>query len=156
MNSLELKSSLIRGQPTALPIRSALTVDSVKYSEDSGLLRRDEKGALREPLSQRRVIIFSCSAYRSMCDSLYEQFQSGASIILYKMGEGYGKKLVKGAALLQLSQGELIEAFEKLAHMAGWGRLSIKVNDPNSIDAVVEESPFLLRRDDAGPCSCHF
>ncbi len=127
-----------------------------KFSEDTGLLHRDERGVLRDNFSNRRVIIFSLSAYRSMCDALYDQFQSGASIILYRMGEGYGRKLVKGIPQLGLSREERIEAFDKLAYMAGWGKISIKISDVTSADVIVEESPFLLRRADASPFSCHF
>ena len=129
---------------------------SVEFSEDVGLVHRDEKGVLRDNFSNHRVIIFSCSAYRSMCDALYDQFQSGAAIILYRMGEGYGRKLVQGVPQLGLSRDEMIEAFEKLAHLAGWGKLSVKITDEKNSEVIVEESPFLLRRQDIGPTSCHF
>jgi predicted hydrocarbon binding protein len=132
-------------------------VVTVKFSGDEAIIHRDEKGILRENFSNRRVIIFSCSAYRSMCDALYEQFQSGAGIILYRMGEGYGSKLVRGLSGLDLSEEEKIQAFEKLAHLAGWGKLAIKVDeDKKSGEVIVEESPFTLRRHDIGPISCHF
>jgi predicted hydrocarbon binding protein len=91
-----------------------------------------------------------------MCDALYDQFQSGAGIILYRMGEGYGNKLVKSLAKLDLSQEEKIQAFEKLAHLAGWGKLSINVDGSENGEVVVEDSPFILRRQDIGPNSCHF
>jgi predicted hydrocarbon binding protein len=131
-------------------------VGTVKFSEDVGLLHRDEKGVLRDNFSNRRVIIFSCSAYRSMCDALYDQFQSGAAVILYRMGEGYGRKLVKGVPQLGLSREEMIEAFEKLAHSAGWGKISIKITEEKNGEVIVQESAFLLRREDVGPISCHF
>lgn len=129
---------------------------TVKFSEEAGSIHRDEKGILRDNFSERRVIIFSCSAYRSMCDSLYDQFQSGASIILYKMGEGYGRKLLKGVAKLDLRLDELVEAFQKLSHSSGWGKISIKITNENNADVIVEDSPFLLRREDIGPVTCHF
>lgn len=129
---------------------------TVKFSEDAGLVHRDEKGVLRDNFSDHRVIIFSCSAYRSMCDSLYDQFQSGASIILYKMGEGYGRKLVKGVAKLELPQDELFEAFEKLSHLAGWGKITFKISSEKDIDTIAENSPFILRREGIGSFTCHF
>jgi predicted hydrocarbon binding protein len=131
-------------------------VGTEKFSEDAGLIHRDEKGILRDNFSDRRVIIFSCSAYRSMCDSLYDQFQSGASIILYKMGEGYGCKLVKGLAKLNLPMSDSLGAFQKLSHSAGWGKISIKITNENNFDVIVEDSPFILRREDIGPVTCHF
>jgi predicted hydrocarbon binding protein len=91
-----------------------------------------------------------------MCDALYDQFQSGAAIILYRMGEGYGRKLVMGLPQLGLSRDEMIQTFQKLAHLAGLGKLSIKTIDQKNAEVIVEESPFLLRRQDIGPVSCHF
>ena len=121
-----------------------------------GLLHRDEKGILRDNFSNSRVIVFSCSAYRSMCDALYDQFQSGAGIILYRMGEGYGKKLVKGIPSLGLSREEMLRALEKIAYLAGWGKIVLSVENPKLAEAIVEDSPFKLRRDDIGSVSCHF
>jgi predicted hydrocarbon binding protein len=125
-------------------------------SADLGLLHRDEKGELRDSFSNRRVIIFSCSAYRAMCDSLYDQFQSGAGVILYRMGEGYGRKLVKGMPELGLSKEDMVDALSKLSYVAGWGKLTIKVSEDGSSDAVLEESAFTLRREGIGETTCYF
>jgi predicted hydrocarbon binding protein len=125
-------------------------------SEAEGLLHRDADGVLRENIGNHRVFIFSCSAYRSMCEALYDQFQSGAGIILYRMGEGYGKKLVKGVPQLGLSSEEMIEAFSKLSHLAGWGKIMINFIPGKDSEAIVEGSPFLLWKKDIGPTSCFF
>lgn len=127
-------------------------------SEAEGLLHRDANGVLRENLSNHRVFIFSCSAYRSMCEALYEQFQSGAGIILYRMGEGYGTKLVKGVPQLALSKEEMIEAFSKLSHLAGWGKIVINLNNSpgKEAEAVVEGSPFIVWRKGISPTTCFF
>jgi predicted hydrocarbon binding protein len=123
---------------------------------DLGLLHRDENGVLRDNLSNRRVIILSCSAYRAMCDSLYDQFQSGAGVILYRMGEGYGRKLVNGVPQLGMSKEEMVDALAKLSYLAGWGKLTINISEDSNGDAVLEDSPFTLRRNDIGPTTCHF
>ena len=125
-------------------------------SEAEGLLHRDAEGVLRDNLGNHRVFIFSCSAYRSMCEALYDQFQSGAGIILYRMGEGYGTKLVKGVPQLGLSKEEMIEAFSKLSHLAGWGKIIINFNPGKETEAIVEGSPFLLWKKGIGPTSCFF
>lgn len=91
-----------------------------------------------------------------MCDSLYEQFQSGAGLILYRMGEGYGKKLLKGIPELRLSKGEIVDSLTKLSRLAGWGKLTIKIAEDINVEAIVEDSPFTLRRSDIGPVTCHF
>ena len=138
--------------------KDPIKVPTMKTNEivDLGLLHRGENGVLRDNFSNRRIIIFSCSAYRSMCDSLYDQFQSGAGVILYRMGEGYGRKLVKGFPQLGLSREEMVDALCKLYHLAGWGKLTINVSDDANGDAVLEDSPFTLRRNDIGPTTCHF
>jgi len=99
--------------------KDPIKVPTMKTNEivDLGLLHRGENGVLRDNFSNRRIIIFSCSAYRSMCDSLYDQFQSGAGVILYRMGEGYGRKLVKGFPQLGLSREEMVDALCKLSHL---------------------------------------
>ena len=61
------------------------------FTEDPSKFLTSENGVLRESLTQARVMLFGCSAYPSMCDALYEQFHSGAGVILYRMGEGYGQ-----------------------------------------------------------------
>ncbi len=137
--------------------KDSLKVSTVKNEfVDLRLLHREENGVLRDNMSNRRVIIFSCSAYRAMCDSLYDQFQSGAGVILYRMGEGYGRKLVKGVPQLGMSKEEIVDALGKLAHVAGWGKLTINISENSNGDAVLEDSPFTLRRNDIGPTTCHF
>ncbi len=113
-------------------------------------------GVIREAYTAARVMIWSCSAYRSMCDALYDQFQSGAGVILYRMGEGYGAKLSKAIPTLILSPEMVIQVFEKATSSAGWGKLQLKMADKRSAECIVENSAFLLYRNEIGPVTCHF
>lgn len=119
------------------------------------MLRRDGL-VLRDTVTESRVVILSCSAYRSMCDELYDRFQSGAGVILYKMGEGYARKMTAALPKLGMNVQDLMTALERLSYMAGWGNMKVRVIDESNIECVVEKSAFVLRRNDIGPTSCYF
>jgi predicted hydrocarbon binding protein len=130
--------------------------DDVLGSLTPSLLRQEDDGILRESITNARVIMFSCAAYRSMCDSLFEQFQSGSGIILYRMGQGYARKLTEGISKLELSREEAVKVYQKLSYMAGWGNVKIMVEDEKSGICTVHKSAFVLRRKDVGATSCFF
>ena len=115
-----------------------------------------EDGILREAVTNSRIILFSCSAYRSMCDSLFEQFQTGSGIILYRMGQGYARKLTDGVTSLNLPREEAIEVYQKLSYHAGWGKVKLKVENEREAVCTVRKSAFVLRRSDVGRTSCFF
>ncbi|MDA4130608.1 MAG: hypothetical protein OK457_07540, partial [Thaumarchaeota archaeon] len=110
----------------------------------------------RETVTGARVMIFSCSAYRSMCDALFDQFQSGAGIILYRMGEGYAAKLIEALPKLGVSPDDIGQALKSLGFLAGWGKFQFELASPENIKCTIEQSAFLLRREDAGPTTCYF
>jgi predicted hydrocarbon binding protein len=117
---------------------------------------RDSDGVLRESMASARVMIMSCSAYRSMCDALFDQFQSGAGVILYRMGEGYAQKLVGAIPKLGMSTEEAIKAFQHLAYLAGWGKLKLRIVNQTSGECLVERSAFVLHRQDLKDNTCFF
>jgi uncharacterized protein len=132
---------------------------SASQDEVSGaidFLKRNGNGDLRDVLTNSRVMIFSCSAYRSMCESLYEQFQSGASVILYRMGEGYARELLKGYPKEGKASAEMIKGLEGLARLAGWGNVRIRIIDERSSECIVQSSAFIFIRENTGESSCHF
>ncbi|MGI0080906.1 MAG: V4R domain-containing protein [Nitrososphaerales archaeon] len=116
----------------------------------------EQEGVLREGLLNSRVMVFSCAAYRSMCDELYEQFQSGASVILYRMGKGYARKLVAVTPKFGSTGESAIDGFIRLARLSGWGDIHCKISNETSVDCIVHHSPFVLRRPDIGRTSCYF
>jgi predicted hydrocarbon binding protein len=91
-----------------------------------------------------------------MCDELFEQFQSGASVILYRMGEGYAKKVSEAFPKLGLSPEEVMLAVKRLGYIAGWGKFQFDLSNPDSVDCTVEDCAFVLRRKDAGDTTCYF
>src|ERR1700730_185524 len=128
----------------------------MSFNESEAGFIREDRGVLREFLTNSRVMLFGCSAYRSMCDALYEQFQSGAGVILYRMGEGYGRKVAAAIPISEMSREDAIKVFQKLALLAGWGNVKIKILDEKTAECIVHKSPSVLHRNDAGNVSCYF
>ena len=119
-------------------------------------ISREESGVLRESITQSRIMLFGCSAYRSMCDALFEQFQSGAGVILYRMGEGYARKVIEPVTKSHLKGDEAIKTYQRLAYVSGWGNMKLHMLSEDSAECIVEKSAFVLRRPDVGDRSCFF
>jgi predicted hydrocarbon binding protein len=136
---------------------SAHDAASSLASSETELIQRDHDDVLRDTLTNSRVMILSCSAYRCMCETLFDTFKSGAGVILYEMGFGYSRKLAETISKLQLSIADALQTMEMLARAAGWGRLTVRMLDEDSrAECVVVKSAFVVRRNDIGPVSCHF
>ncbi|MHB8565520.1 MAG: V4R domain-containing protein [Nitrososphaerales archaeon] len=120
------------------------------------LISRDGKDLLRDSITNSRVVVMGCSGYRSLCDALYEQFQSGSSVILYRMGEGYARNLLSAVPKLGMNTEQVIHGFERLAFLAGWGKINLRIIDDSTVECVVEKCAFVLRRQDVGSTSCYF
>jgi predicted hydrocarbon binding protein len=120
----------------------------------SSIFVQENDGVIRESVTNSRIIVFAAAAYRSMCDSLFEQFQSGAGIILYRMGQGYARRLVEGIEKLELSTDEAIKVYQRLCYVAGWGNVKIFIEDETKAVCTLHRSAFVLRRKDIGKTSC--
>ncbi|MDV3244076.1 MAG: hypothetical protein LYZ66_02725 [Nitrososphaerales archaeon] len=64
-----------------------------------------EKRRLEDPLTNLRVMAIDQDFYKGLRDRLFESFQSGATVILYEMGLGYGRLM--GKRILQMGQSKL-------------------------------------------------
>ena len=51
---------------------------------------------------------------------------------------------------------EVIYGFERLAFLAGWGEMHLRIIDDSTVECVVEKCAFVLRRQDVGSTSCYF
>jgi len=127
-----------------------------RLSEDIGLLARDEAGVLRDTITNARVLVISAAGYRAMADSLFDHFSSGAGVILLRMGEGYARKVLGSFSSVEEPQQQLIEGFQQLAFLAGWGKVNLRISNDAEAECVVEKCAFVLRRSDIGPTSCYF
>lgn len=59
--------------------------------------------------------------YRGLRSRLYSSFQSGASVILYDMGLGYGELMGANMAKMGVSKLEVIKSFMELGKIHGYG-----------------------------------
>ncbi len=59
--------------------------------------------------------------YKGLREKLYSSFQSGASVILYDMGLGYGELMGQNMQKMELSRIEVIKKFMELGKNHGYG-----------------------------------
>jgi predicted hydrocarbon binding protein len=59
--------------------------------------------------------------YKGLRDKLYSSFQSGASVILYDMGLGYGELMGQKMQKMEISKLDLIKKFMELGQTHGYG-----------------------------------
>jgi predicted hydrocarbon binding protein len=82
----------------------------------------------REPdevFSNLRVMIIDEQFYKGLRNKLYERFQSGASVILYDMGLGYGEIMGKGIAAIGISKIGTYKRFLDIGKKQGYGEFQV-------------------------------
>jgi predicted hydrocarbon binding protein len=67
------------------------------------------------------VIVIDEEFYRGLRKKLYSSFQSGASVILYDMGLGYGELMGENMKRMGVSRIEVIKNFMELGKTHGYG-----------------------------------
>lgn len=72
----------------------------VRLNPKTELLEREPD----ELFTNLRVMIIDEQFYKGLHDKLYERFQSGASVILYEMGVGYGELMGKSILSIGISK----------------------------------------------------
>ena len=72
-------------------------------------------GTLTDNITHAHVFIMSRSGFRSMQNTLYEKFSTGSSVILYDMGEGYGRKLASAFMKKGLGLEPTIREIERIS-----------------------------------------
>jgi predicted hydrocarbon binding protein len=119
------------------------------------ILQRDTDGTLKDKMTDAHVFILSRSAFRSMQETLYDKFLSGASVILYEMGEGYGKKLASALRKIGLGKEQAMRAMEQTAFLAGWGEVRFQSTENSRLVCAVRNSMFSVKRRGLSN-SCYF
>jgi predicted hydrocarbon binding protein len=82
----------------------------------------------REPdelFSNLRVMIIDEQFYKGLRDKLYERFQSGASVILYDMGVGYGELMGKNILSIGISKMSVYIKFLQIGKRQGYGEFEV-------------------------------
>ncbi len=116
---------------------------------------RGKDGTLKDAITQAHVFVLSRASFRSMQNTLYDKFASGASRILYDMGEGYGSKIASLFIKKGLSFEQTMKELERIAYLAGWGNMHFRILDDGRAECIVENSMFSVKREGV-PNSCYF
>ncbi|MDG6905074.1 MAG: hypothetical protein JRN20_04735 [Nitrososphaerota archaeon] len=111
---------------------------------------------LKDRITSSHVFIFSRSAFRSMQNTLYDKFGTGASVIMYEMGQGYGRKLGAGMLKRGLNQEKAFSEIEKFGYLAGWTDSHFRVLSEVEIECVARNSIFTIERPETKRRSCYF
>lgn len=127
-----------------------------RFIDEADLIIRDSDGMLKDRISSSHVFIFSRSAFRSMQGTLYDKFGSGAAVIMYEMGRGYGMKLGTGMLKRGLSPQMAFHEIEKFGYLAGWTDSHFRVLGDKEIECVARNSIFTIERPETKSKSCFF
>ena len=86
-----------------------------------------QTGYLEDPLVNLRVMIVDAEFYKALRDKLYARFQSGASVILYEMGSGYGELMAKSIHEMGAGKIEIYRKFIERGKRLGYGEFKVPV-----------------------------
>ncbi len=90
--------------------------------EKISFVRKNSKsGRIEDQFLKLRVMIIDEEFYRGLRKKLYSSFQSGASVILYDMGLGYGELMGENMKKMGVSKLEVIKNFMELGKTHGYG-----------------------------------
>jgi predicted hydrocarbon binding protein len=84
-----------------------------------------ETGLIEDPLLGLRVMIIDTEFYKGLRSKLYSKFDSGASIILYEMGVGYGEIMAKNIQEMGAGKLEVYRKFIKKGKLQGYGEFGV-------------------------------
>jgi predicted hydrocarbon binding protein len=93
----------------------------VRVNPKTELLEREPD----ELFTNLRVMIIDEQFYRGLRNKLYERFQSGASVILYDMGVGYGELMGKSILSIGISKLSVYKKFLELGKRQGYGEFEV-------------------------------
>ena len=85
---------------------------------------RGNPGCIEDPFLKLRVMVIDAEFYKSLTDKLYSSFQSGASVILYEMGLGYGELMGQRMKEMGTSRLQIVKDFIELGKTHGYGEFN--------------------------------
>jgi predicted hydrocarbon binding protein len=98
---------------------------SLVAPKDLPAVPNSETGLIEDPLLGLRVMVIDTEFYKGLRSKLYSKFDSGASLILYEMGVGYGEIMAKN--MKEMGTGKL-EIYRKFIHRGkrmGYGEFTV-------------------------------
>ncbi len=113
----------------------------IRLDNTTGRLERLED----ELFSNLRVMVIDEQFYKGLRDKLYERFQSGASVILYDMGIGYGELMGKTIQSVGVSKLGAYKRFMELGKKQGYGRFDVPLL--KMIISGIRGEPIVILKD---------
>lgn len=98
-----------------------LPVGSAKENAQDIVARNPSSRLLEDPFLKLRVMIIDEEFYRGMRSKLYSTFKTGAPVILYDMGLGYGELMGLKMEEMKMSKLDVIRKFMDLGKNKGYG-----------------------------------
>jgi predicted hydrocarbon binding protein len=93
----------------------------------SSTVLNPKTGLLEDPLVGLRVLVIDAEFYKGLRDNLYKRFQSGASLILYEMGAGYGEQMAKSIKDMGAGRIEVYKRFIERGKRQGYGEFKVPI-----------------------------
>ena len=112
--------------------------------DDSSTILNSKTGFLEDPLVGLRVLVIDTDFYKGLRDNLYARFQSGASLILYEMGVGYGGQMAKSIKDLGAGRIEVYNRFLERGKRQGYGEFKVPILQA-IISGLKGEAKIILR-----------
>ncbi|MFI5420636.1 MAG: V4R domain-containing protein [Nitrososphaerales archaeon] len=84
-------------------------------------------GLLEDPLVGLRVLMIDSDFYSGLRNNLYTKFQSGASLILYEMGVGYGERMASVIQEMGAGKIEVYKKFIERGKRQGYGEFKVPI-----------------------------
>jgi predicted hydrocarbon binding protein len=94
---------------------------------DSFIALNPKTGLLEDPLVGLRVLAIDTDFYKGLKTNLYARFQSGASLILYEMGVGYGELMAKNIKGMGSGRIEVYKRFMERGKHQGYGEFKVPI-----------------------------
>jgi predicted hydrocarbon binding protein len=103
-----------------------------------------ETGRIEDPLLRLRVLVIDSEFYKGLRTKLYSKFNSGASLILYEMGVGYGEIMAKNIKEMGAGKLEIYKKFIDRGKHQGYGEFTVPLLE-SIISSMKHEAKIYLK-----------
>jgi predicted hydrocarbon binding protein len=103
-----------------------------------------ETGLIEDPLLRLRVIVIDTQFYNGLRKKLFAKFDSGASLILYEMGTGYGEIMAQSIKEMGAGKLETYRKFINKGKHQGYGDFNVPLLE-SIISGIKSEAKVTLR-----------
>jgi len=106
---------------------SRFAIKSTDLRENSGgfIVRNSGTGLNEDPPLSLRVMVIDAEFYKGLRNNLYDRFGTGASLIMFEMGAGYGEVVAKSIHEMGVGRLEVYQKFMEQGKRDGYGEFSV-------------------------------